>query len=158
MSLSSVSVLLNALRLRKFSVGDGSGSAGAAGAANVTGAANVAGTANVADTANAAGAANAANAVPVVLAAPLVSTSDNIDDVTATTITEENNMQTEVVGVQGMSCQHCVQAVTKAVSAIDGVTQVQVSLEDANASVSFDPAKTNLEAIKTAIADEGFQV
>ena len=57
--------------------------------------------------------------------------------------------------VQGMSCGHCVQAVTKAVHAVDAAAQVQVDLSGASVSVESKAAK---EAIASAIQDAGYEV
>jgi copper chaperone len=64
----------------------------------------------------------------------------------------------KTLSVQGMSCQHCKMAVTRAVSSIPGVTGVQVSLE-AN-SVTFDYAEGGvpLESVKQAIEMQGYKV
>lgn len=62
------------------------------------------------------------------------------------------------INVEGMSCNHCVNAVKTAVEAIDGVSSVEVSLENNTASVEFDPAKTNVDEIKFAIGEEGYGV
>jgi len=43
------------------------------------------------------------------------------------------------VKVEGMSCQHCVRAVTKALEAIPGVTDVKVDL--ARGEASFEEAQ-----------------
>jgi len=43
------------------------------------------------------------------------------------------------IKIAGMSCQHCVMAVTKVLSGIDGVSNVKVNLEKGEAS--FDEAK-----------------
>jgi len=67
-------------------------------------------------------------------------------------------MQKLDLNVDGMSCQHCVHAVKSSVSALAGVATVEVSLEKKLATVSFDPAKTNREAITAAIEDQGYSV
>ena len=67
-------------------------------------------------------------------------------------------MQKLDLNVDGMSCQHCVHAVKSSVSALAGVAAVDVSLEKKLATVSFDPAKTNREAITAAIEDQGYSV
>ena len=67
-------------------------------------------------------------------------------------------MQKLDLNVDGMSCQHCVHAVKSSVSALAGVATVDVSLEKKLATVSFDPAKTNREAITAAIEDQGYSV
>jgi len=67
-------------------------------------------------------------------------------------------MEKKTLRVEGMSCEHCVKAVTNAIGGIAGVTGVVVSLKDKTASFSYDPAQTPLEIIKTAITDEGYEV
>ncbi len=56
--------------------------------------------------------------------------------------------------VKGMSCGHCVASVTEAVKKVPGVTDVSVSLEQANAKIEGD---FDLEAVKKAIAAIGFE-
>ena len=63
---------------------------------------------------------------------------------------------TEQLNVNGMSCQHCVRAVKNAVSGLPGVDAVEVSLEKNLATVTFDPERTNLAAIRAAIEAEGY--
>ena len=61
------------------------------------------------------------------------------------------------VKIKGMSCNHCVMAVTKALNGIDGVSNVKVSLEKGEAS--FDEAKpVDMDVIKERIAKAGFEV
>ena len=62
------------------------------------------------------------------------------------------------LNVEGMTCQHCVHAVKGAVAALTGVDKVEVSLEKKRATVDFDPGVTNLQAIKTAIEEQGYSV
>jgi copper chaperone len=62
-----------------------------------------------------------------------------------------------VLKVKGMSCNHCVMSVTKALSKLDGVLNVKVDLQ--KGEVSFDNTKVlGLEKIENAIADAGFEV
>ena len=67
-------------------------------------------------------------------------------------------MEKAIINVEGMSCSHCVNAVTKAVGSLDGVAGVLVNLEGETATVEYDSDKTNLEAIKVAIEEEGYDV
>jgi copper chaperone len=67
-------------------------------------------------------------------------------------------MENTVVKVGGMSCEHCVKAVTNAVSALGGVASVRVSLEAGTAEVEYDSEKVTLSSIKDAIAEEGYEV
>ncbi|MDR1563451.1 MAG: copper chaperone CopZ [Oscillospiraceae bacterium] len=67
-------------------------------------------------------------------------------------------MKEAVIKVEGMMCEHCVSAVTKAVTALQGVAAVTVSLEAGTATVQYDPAKVSVEEIKAAIEDQGYDV
>ncbi|MDA8442714.1 MAG: heavy metal translocating P-type ATPase [Peptococcaceae bacterium] len=58
--------------------------------------------------------------------------------------------------VYGMTCEHCVRAVTKALQALPGVQNVRVSLPDSIAQFSYNPQLVALEAIKAAIVEEGY--
>jgi len=60
--------------------------------------------------------------------------------------------------VQGMSCGGCVKSVEKVLRAIDGVKNVQVSLENANVNIDYDTGKTDTVAFKSAIVDAGFEI
>lgn len=57
--------------------------------------------------------------------------------------------------VQGMSCGHCVQSVTKAVQAIDPKAQVQVDLATGDVRVESSVPKA---AIAAAIGEAGYEV
>lgn len=58
----------------------------------------------------------------------------------------------------GMSCQHCVRAVTQALQGIAGVHAAEVSLEPQEAWVDYDPDQASLEAMRAAVEAEGYQV
>lgn len=66
-------------------------------------------------------------------------------------------MEKTTLSVNGMSCGHCANAVTKAVKALAGVGEVEVSLERKTATVEYDPTRITVEKIKTAITEEGYQ-
>ncbi len=66
--------------------------------------------------------------------------------------------KTTTTPVLGMSCEHCVKAVTNALNGIKGVKDVKVSLEDKNAQIVFDEELTSIGALESAIIEEGFQV
>ena len=63
-----------------------------------------------------------------------------------------------VIDVNGMTCMHCHKTVTDAISGVNGVESVDVSLEDSNATVDFDAEVTNLDAIKQAVVDAGYEM
>lgn len=64
--------------------------------------------------------------------------------------------RTVKIPVTGMSCQHCVRAVTSALEAMDGVKSAQVSLADKQATVTYDDSKVGPEQFKAAIEEEGY--
>jgi copper chaperone len=61
-----------------------------------------------------------------------------------------------VIRVEGMSCGGCVNSITRALKALPGVDEVQVSLERAEARVHFDAARVTEQALRNAIGDAGF--
>ena len=59
--------------------------------------------------------------------------------------------------VKGMSCQHCVMSVTKVLSQLEGIKNVQVDL--AKGEVRFDNLKEIASnRIEKAISDAGYEV
>ena len=67
-------------------------------------------------------------------------------------------MEKAIIKVEGMSCVHCVNAVTNAVKALDGVDEVTVDLAAKTAEVVYDADRAALEQIKGAIEEEGYTV
>ncbi len=59
------------------------------------------------------------------------------------------------LSVKGMSCQHCVARVDKALSAVDGVDSVKVILEGGRAEVEGTGLK--LESLLKAVAEAGYE-
>nr|WP_094228836.1 heavy metal translocating P-type ATPase [Methanolobus psychrotolerans] len=62
------------------------------------------------------------------------------------------------IQIYGMTCMHCHKRVTDAISALDGVVSVEVSLENEKASVEFDADRIDLEEIKKAVTGVGYEV
>ena len=56
--------------------------------------------------------------------------------------------------IEGMSCGHCVNAVTDALKRLPGVDVERVTI--GAAAVLFDPAKTTADRIIDAVNDEGY--
>ena len=62
-----------------------------------------------------------------------------------------------VLKVKGMSCQHCVMSVTKALNQLDGIKNIQIDL--AKGEVRFDNTKSVVsDRIQKAITDAGYEV
>lgn len=58
--------------------------------------------------------------------------------------------------VTGMSCENCVQSITKTLRSVEGVHDAKVDLASGIAEVDFDETKTNVEALCAAVDDIGF--
>ena len=64
-------------------------------------------------------------------------------------------MTTERFQVPGVSCQHCVNAITKEVSALPGVQRVQVTLDDKTVIVEHSE-QVSTSAVIAAINEAGY--
>lgn len=69
-----------------------------------------------------------------------------------------NELQTVEFAVGGMDCGGCVRDVEKALKALPGVVEVDVSLKDARAVARIDPEKVTVAALHEAVEDAGFEV
>ena len=62
-------------------------------------------------------------------------------------------MSTTTYRVEGMTCNHCVQAVTREVSALPGVDEAVVDLQAQTLAVSGDAAEA---AVAAAVEEAGY--
>ena len=62
----------------------------------------------------------------------------------------------KIIKIDGMGCQHCVNRIAEALSAIDGVDVLEVSLEDKSATVDVEESIAD-ETLMNAIDEEGFE-
>ncbi|MBR5152967.1 MAG: heavy-metal-associated domain-containing protein [Clostridia bacterium] len=67
-------------------------------------------------------------------------------------------MNTILLWIDGMACNHCTSSVASALSGINGVENVNVSLEEKSATVMFDENKTTADALADVVDDLGFTV
>lgn len=65
-------------------------------------------------------------------------------------------MQSITLKVEGMSCNHCVNAVEGAVGKLGA--SAKVNLAGKSVAVEFDETKVSVGAIKEAIEDQGYDV
>lgn len=66
-------------------------------------------------------------------------------------------MQTLKFDVQGMTCGGCTGSVQRALSGLDGVTHVEVTLQPGSATVQADPSRVTAKQIEARLADLGFE-
>lgn len=70
--------------------------------------------------------------------------------------TKQVVMQTVKMPVDGMVCNACQSNVKKTIKSIDGVSDVEVSLEKKFAQFTYDPKKVKLEQVQKAVNDKGY--
>lgn len=66
-------------------------------------------------------------------------------------------MQTATLNIYGMSCNGCVQSVTKALKRVAGVSDAHVWLDEKKAQVTFDEHQTSPAALATAVSEAGYE-
>lgn len=64
--------------------------------------------------------------------------------------------RTVTLAVENMTCASCPFIVKKSMKAVSGVSKVAISSEKKTATVTFDDAKTSVDAIAGASADNGY--
>jgi copper ion binding protein len=60
--------------------------------------------------------------------------------------------------IQGMTCNHCVMRVAKALKAVPGVQDAQVDLQKGEAVISYDETKVTMEKLSFAVVEAGYKV
>ena len=74
-----------------------------------------------------------------------------------TTTEKEKKAMEKTLKIEGMMCGHCEMHVKKALLALDGVKQAEVSCTTGTAVVTLEKEIAD-DALKQAVADEGYQV
>ena len=64
----------------------------------------------------------------------------------------------ETLKVEGMSCNHCVNSIETSVGELNGVSTVNVNLDQGDVTVEFDETKISLAQIKETIEDQGYDI
>lgn len=67
-------------------------------------------------------------------------------------------MSKSTINISGMTCEHCVETVTKALEGLSGVNEASVSLAEKSARVSYDEEKIGIPEITKAVTDAGFEI
>lgn len=70
---------------------------------------------------------------------------------------ERTNTMTKVISIEGMMCNHCTGTVQKALEAVEGVKAVTMSLEQKNATVELASDVAD-EVLIRAVTDAGYEV
>ncbi len=67
-------------------------------------------------------------------------------------------METTTIAIGGMTCMGCVASVKRVLGGLSGVSSAEVTLDPAQAKLTYDSGKVELQSIKTAISDAGYDV
>ena len=67
-------------------------------------------------------------------------------------------MEHVTLAVPEISCDHCKNTIEGALTQLDGVLRAEVVVDAKTVTVSFDDAATDVEAIRAAIENEGYDV
>lgn len=70
---------------------------------------------------------------------------------------ERTNTMTKVISIEGMMCTHCTGTVQKALEAVEGVKAVTMSLEQKNATVELASDVAD-DVLTKAVVDAGYEV
>jgi copper chaperone len=65
-------------------------------------------------------------------------------------------VKTATLKVDGMSCDHCVKAVTEALQSVSGVRTAEVDLGAGRAVVEYDEGATSPARLVGAVMEEGY--
>lgn len=64
--------------------------------------------------------------------------------------------ETVTLDIPGMSCRFCPITIRKALRKVPGVIRAEASLDTKTATITFDPAKTGVEALIEATTNAGY--
>ncbi len=67
-------------------------------------------------------------------------------------------METVILNIDGMTCGGCVASVERVLKAVPGVVATKVQLNPGRAEVSFDPVRTDVPALQTAVEAAGYDI
>ena len=154
MSFSSVSVVSNALRLRFFTPKWKHESGEAAEAVVDDREERISGAAKAAAD-SVPGVADLQTAENGGMMEQSAAAAKNADRIAKNDESKGETTMKKTIKIEGMMCQHCVKAATKALEGVVGVTAVTVSLEDKQAVVEGTATD---EALTAAIVDAGYEV
>ena len=73
-----------------------------------------------------------------------------------TLVQTQNSNQSVTLDMQNMTCPMCKFTIKKALQGVNGVQTVNVDYNSKTANVSFDPQKTNTEALIKATTNAGY--
>lgn len=67
-------------------------------------------------------------------------------------------MESITLNVSGMQCGGCASTIKEKLESSEGITAAKADHKEGKVEIDFDPAKTNVEAMKRIIADAGYKL
>jgi copper chaperone CopZ len=67
-------------------------------------------------------------------------------------------MSTVVMNVPDISCEHCERTITNALSAVNGIDAVRVSIPAKQVHVSYNPDLVSTDRMREVLAEEDYPV
>jgi copper chaperone len=67
-------------------------------------------------------------------------------------------MEKITLTVKGMTCMGCVRSVKNVLEPIAGVSSVDITLENGEVVIAYDPSMANTDQLRCAINDAGYEV
>lgn len=64
--------------------------------------------------------------------------------------------KTTEISLPTIQCGSCVRTIEKALNKLDGITNIDIDVENKKATITFDDSKTDLSKIEDAIASAGY--
>ena len=65
-----------------------------------------------------------------------------------------DNYDTKIIKVEGMSCEHCRNAVESALAKLNGVSSAEVNLDENHVRVEYNDSKVTFENMKKQLKNK----
>lgn len=66
-------------------------------------------------------------------------------------------MTDAVLNIKGMTCDHCVKSVRKALVELDGVDSAEVDLKNQKAAVRYDESRISIDRLRETVRKIGYE-
>ncbi|WLR61857.1 copper chaperone CopZ [Guptibacillus hwajinpoensis] len=67
-------------------------------------------------------------------------------------------MEQTTLKIEGMTCDHCKAAVTTALKELEGVSEVNVNVEEGTAKVSYNASSVSVLEMNEAVEEQGYDI
>lgn len=67
-------------------------------------------------------------------------------------------MEKITLTVKGMTCMGCIRSVKNVLEPIPGVSSVDITLDNGQVTIDYDPTRSGIDQFTNAINDAGYEV